>query len=821
MLQYRMVIQACLSLFTKVAPILQRTMLTTECSLPFYPKVICCSAGILRYPSPYPMVRQIYPPRPPIGVGIVPPLMRPPVPVIRGPIIPPVIRPAPSPLVTQTEKTHITVYVGKISPTVENDFMLSLLQLCGPVKSWKRVQDPTNGTLKGFGLCEFESAEGVLRALRLLSKLSIDGQELMLNVNQATKKYLEQYVKKKIESSTKPKDQEDTGGADKGEENVSDAEKSEASKTASEHPEPTPEDSNKDNEKENKENHDTSTFGLVTDEDRQADQEASEKLTDMIKERIKNKPLPPPPPPPQLLPTDAGGNLNVENHSRSKDGESDADAVKNEVKNEDDLTSESKPSSEHDREGTSSPDRRRHDRSSRDRDRDIKREKERELERYEREREQERAKREKEREYKIRDDERRYKVREKEWESREREKEHWRKREREREKERAHERKLEIMEQEHDGDDGYKRRKYRSSDEERKRRHREKEDDLADRLKEEEEIAEAKQRDDEQQRKKEQEEALRILSGHVANGHDRAVSPEKNNREDKSVVITSDLNLSHSEALAHNSIGDESMWAATAASDTRQNSNAPAKKLGFGLQGSGKRAAVPSVFNEDEDEDMQKEKKMRPLVPIDYSIEEPVVHPSISEAPYLISTTAIETAKRISNVNSKEDRLDAEKDRSRRSHERSSHRERERHDEESRKENVDHDRAREHRPEKTRTPDNQKLLDAKQLIDMIPKTKNELFSYEINWAIYDKNELHERMRPWIAKKITEFLGEEEPTLVDYIVSSTQEHVKAAEMLERLQAILDEEAEMFVLKMWRMLIFEVKKVETGLASRSKS
>jgi hypothetical protein len=27
---------------------------------------------------------------------------------------------------------------------------------------------------------------------------------------------------------------------------------------------------------------------------------------------------------------------------------------------------------------------------------------------------------------------------------------------------------------------------------------------------------------------------------------------------------------------------------------------------------------------------------------------------------------------------------------------------------------------------------------AKQLIDMIPKTKEELFSYEIDWAVYDK-----------------------------------------------------------------------------------
>lgn len=75
------------------------------------------------------------------------------------------------------------------------------------------------------------------------------------------------------------------------------------------------------------------------------------------------------------------------------------------------------------------------------------------------------------------------------------------------------------------------------------------------------------------------------------------------------------------------------------------------------------------------------------------------------------------------------------------------------------------------------------------------------------------------MRPWISKKITEFLGEEETTLVDFIVERFREHVKAEKMLDVLQRILDEEAEMFVLKMWRMLIFEIKKVETGLTARS--
>lgn len=269
--------------------------------------------------------------------------------------------------------------------------------------------------------------------------------------------------------------------------------------------------------------------------------------------------------------------------------------------------------------------------------------------------------------------------------------------------------------------------------------------------------------------------------------------------------------------------GDESV----AASDTRQDSNVSSKKLGFGLVGSGKRTAVPSVFKEEEDEDARKDKKMRPLVPIDYSTEELQAVQSTSGAPSPNLAAAAEFAKRISGV-SKEEKPDAEKDRSRRSHDRSSLRDRGRNDDETnrsrdegRKDNYARSRDREQGLDKAKTPDNQKLLDAKQLIDLIPKTKDELFAYEINWAVYDKNELHDRMRPWISKKITEFLGEEETTLVDFIVSSTQEHVKASEMLGRLQSILDDEAEMFVLKMWRMLIFEIKKIETGLALRSKT
>ncbi|XP_042064055.1 RNA-binding protein 25-like isoform X10 [Salvia splendens] len=780
---------------------------------------VICSAGVPHYPSPYAqMLRPAFPSRP--LVGVMPPLARPPVIGIRGPIVPPVVRPI-TPNATSAEDPQTTVYVGKISSTVENDFMLSLLQLCGPVKNWKRPQDPT-GTLKGFGFCEFESAEGVLRALRLLNKLRVDGQELLLNVNQTTRKYLERYVDKKIEGS-KAKESA-TDGSDKEEERESSIDTEKIVKSTEESLKPSSDEPKKDNSEMNKENPDAGSFGLVTDEDRDADRDASEKLTGMIEERLKNKPLPPPPPSPQTL-IDGPGKSNSEQPSGSKDRESE-DGVKNDTedKNEDDKTAESKPSSEPDRAGTGSPDRsRRHDRI-RDRDRDPRRERERELERYEREREHDRAKREKDRENRSREDERRYKAREKEWESREKEKEHWRKREREREKDRAYERKWEVMDQERDGDDGYgKKRKYKVSDEERKRRQREKEEDLADRVREEEEIAEAKLRAEEEQKK--QLEAQKAESIPPANGFEKAILPneidtENQGKADQTVELKPSPETYEvtAEGILQNGTRDLS----NSASDIRQNNNAPTKKLGFGLSGSGKRATVPSFFNEDEDEDAHKEKKMRPLVPIDYSTEEQeAIQSSMSEAPSSNMAAAAEFVKRISTVNPRE--LDGEKDKSRRSHERSGQRDRDRHEEENNsiREESRRDHFERERSNKTKTPENQKLLDAKQLIDTIPKTKDELFSYEINWAIYDQNVLHERMRPWVSKKITDFLGEEEVTLVDYIVSSTQEHVEAGEMLERLQTILDDEAEMFVLKMWRMLIFEIKKVETGLTPKPRA
>ncbi|AQK52314.1 splicing factor PWI domain-containing protein / RNA recognition motif (RRM)-containing protein [Zea mays] len=506
----------------------------------------------------------------------------------------------------------------------------------------------------------------------------------------------------------------------------------------------------------------------------------------MIEQWLKTRP--PPPPPPVQPSADSSGVDKAKNDSADK---TDADTVKRAV-------------NETERSETASPDRRKdreHDKDKRDKD----------IERHDRERERERIRRDREKDHKHREVDRLYRDRLKEWESREREKEYQRYSEKEKEKDREHNRRREILKQEDESDEeDNRKRKRRSSsslEDRKRRRQREKEEDLADKIREEEEIAEARRRAVElQQQADEAAAAAAAAAEESATLMEVDADDEKEtDAQNEPSVVEADNIPSFANSVGAGGLGKEnnSEEISMVPSHTKQNNNVPVKKLGFGLIGLGKRTSVPSVFAEEDDEN-NVDKSIRPLVPIDYNEELQAVQANSSTGANVAA--AAEFAKRISVSNSKEEKADTEKDRNRRSSEgRPS---------DERREKL-HDREK----DKSKS-ENKKILDAKQLIDMIPRTKEELFAYDINWVIYDKNELHERMRPWISKKIIEFLGEEESTLVDYIVSCTKDHVQAEKMLELLQSILDVEAEMFVLKMWRMLIFEIKKVESGLSGRAK-
>lgn len=127
-----------------------------------------------------------------------------------------VVTPSPrlTPIVLPPKST--TLYVGKIAPSIDDNVIKALLEACGPVKSWKRVQDPDTQQPKGFGFCEYEEAEGVLKALQLLNNLSLDGQELLLKWNTATQKYIEELQARKEREAAAAKAKGEDTKADSG-----------------------------------------------------------------------------------------------------------------------------------------------------------------------------------------------------------------------------------------------------------------------------------------------------------------------------------------------------------------------------------------------------------------------------------------------------------------------------------------------------------------------------------------------------------------------------------------------------------------------------
>jgi len=109
----------------------------------------------------------------------------------------------------------------------------------------------------------------------------------------------------------------------------------------------------------------------------------------------------------------------------------------------------------------------------------------------------------------------------------------------------------------------------------------------------------------------------------------------------------------------------------------------------------------------------------------------------------------------------------------------------------------------------------------KSLIDKIPTDKSALFEYEIDWDLVDNQLMEKRIRPWVNKKIAEYIGEPEPTLTDFICSKVLAGSTPKSVLDDVQMVLDEEAEVFVVKMWRLLIYEIENKKLKAATQQSA
>eukprot|EP00742_Colponemidia_sp_Colp-10_P006176 GILJ01006611.1.p1 GENE.GILJ01006611.1~~GILJ01006611.1.p1 ORF type:complete len:529 (-),score=108.03 GILJ01006611.1:121-1599(-) len=106
------------------------------------------------------------------------------------------------------------------------------------------------------------------------------------------------------------------------------------------------------------------------------------------------------------------------------------------------------------------------------------------------------------------------------------------------------------------------------------------------------------------------------------------------------------------------------------------------------------------------------------------------------------------------------------------------------------------------------------LEEQKQLLRRIPEDPEALFKYSIEWdSLYECGVVEKKVRPWVAKKVKELLGEEEPTMVNVVIKKVLTKPEPKVFLELLQPVLEEETEGFVQKLWRTLAFESLRLQS--------
>lgn len=101
----------------------------------------------------------------------------------------------------------------------------------------------------------------------------------------------------------------------------------------------------------------------------------------------------------------------------------------------------------------------------------------------------------------------------------------------------------------------------------------------------------------------------------------------------------------------------------------------------------------------------------------------------------------------------------------------------------------------------------------KTILSKIPSDQSELFHYKLNWSLLATSGLIEKkVKPWLASKSVEYLGQNEPIFVNEILKKLANNVNGFDMMKKAAKVIDDEAEEFTVKLWRMLIFETSKLE---------
>merc|ERR1719389_23076 len=100
---------------------------------------------------------------------------------------------APEPKAAAKTPPLTTVYIGRLPPGLDDDFVRSLLEQCGRVIKWNRASDPNSGKLTTFGFCEFESLEGVWHAGECLHDKELLGKNILVKCEEKSAAQVEEW----------------------------------------------------------------------------------------------------------------------------------------------------------------------------------------------------------------------------------------------------------------------------------------------------------------------------------------------------------------------------------------------------------------------------------------------------------------------------------------------------------------------------------------------------------------------------------------------------------------------------------------------------
>lgn len=104
----------------------------------------------------------------------------------------------------------------------------------------------------------------------------------------------------------------------------------------------------------------------------------------------------------------------------------------------------------------------------------------------------------------------------------------------------------------------------------------------------------------------------------------------------------------------------------------------------------------------------------------------------------------------------------------------------------------------------------------------LPRDKKEVLATKVDWEGINEHGLTQRViKPWVSKRIKEYLGVEEQAMISLVVSHVSSGKCTPEsLLSKVGGILDDVAEEFVYKLWLVLLFEDQKVKQGIYTLEK-